>query len=158
MLRLATGIAALAIGATVVHAQNLDAIKKRRDAMKAIGTAAAANFRMMKGDTPFDLAKVQAGLKAYQDEAAKLKSLFPDDAKTGGDTDASPKIWQARAEFEAAVDRFISVTKAAAAAITDEASLKVEYPKITSQGCNGCHKEADGFAPRLGESFKKLKQ
>ena len=56
-----------------------------------------------------------------------------------------------------AVDNFVNVSKAAAAAITDEATLKAEYPKIVSQGCNGCHKEADGFAPRLGDSFKKLK-
>jgi cytochrome c556 len=157
MLRIAATIAVIGIGATVVYAQNLDAIKSRRDVMKAIATAGTANFKMMKGEAPFDLAKVQAGLKVYQDEAAKLKSLFPDDSKTGGDTDASPKIWQQRAEFNAAIDTFISGAKAAATAITDEATFKAEYPKVV-MSCGGCHKDADGFSPRLADSFKKLKQ
>ena len=63
MLRLAALIAALGIGATVVYAQNLDAIKSRRDVMKAIATAGTINFKMMKGEAPFELAKVQDGLK-----------------------------------------------------------------------------------------------
>src|SRR5215213_735276 len=85
MIRITAVVAAVAIGATAVYAQNLDAIKKRRDVMKAIATAGTVNFNMMKGDIPFDLAKVQAGLKTYQEEATKLPGLFPDDSKTGGD-------------------------------------------------------------------------
>jgi cytochrome c556 len=157
MLRIAATIATIGMGATVVYAQNLDAIKSRRDVMKTIATAGVTNFKMMKGDSPFDLAKVQAGLKVYQDEAAKLKGLFPDDSKTGGDTDASPRIWQQRTEFNAAIDTFINGAKAAATAITDEATFKAEYPKVVAS-CGGCHKDADGFSPRLADSFKKLKQ
>jgi len=63
MLRLGALIAALGIGATVVYSQNLDAIKSRRDVMKVIATAGTINFKMMKGEAPFELAKVQAGLK-----------------------------------------------------------------------------------------------
>ena len=155
MYRALAGIAALSIAATVAYAQNLEVIKQRRQVMKTFATSGTINFKMLKGETPFDLAKVQAGLKTYQDEAVKLKSLFPDDSKTGGDTDASPKIWQQRAEFEAAIDGFIAIAKAAAGAITDEASFKAEYPKVVS-GCGGCHKDADGFSPRLADSFKKL--
>ena len=90
MLRIAAAVVALGLGATFAYAQNLDVIKQRRAVMKAIATAGTPNFKMMKGEIPFDLATVQAGLKTYQGEAAKLKDLFPDDAKTGGDTDASP--------------------------------------------------------------------
>ena len=157
MLRILAATAVLAIGATIVCAQNLDAIKQRRAVMKAIANAGITNFDMMKGQTPFDLAKVQAGLMTYQSEAAKLKSLFPDDSKTGGDTDASPKIWQAKAEFEAAIDTFIAGAKTAASTIKDEATFKAEYPKVVNS-CNSCHKDADGFSPRLADSFKKLKQ
>jgi cytochrome c556 len=157
MLRIIATIAALGIGATIVYAQNLDAIKSRRDVMKAIATAGITNFKMMKGEAPFDLAKVQAGLKVYQDEAGKLKGLFPDDSKTGGDTDASPKIWQERPQFNAAIESFINGAKAAASAITDEQTFKAEYPKVVTS-CGGCHKDADGFSPRLADSFKKLKQ
>ena len=156
MHRLAAAVIALGVGATLAYAQNLDAIKQRREVMKAIATAGIPNFKMMKGQEPFDLATVQAGLKVDQTEAAKLKGLFPDDSKTGGDTDASPKIWQQKAEFEAAVDTFVNGAKAAAGAITDEATFKAEYPKVVAS-CGGCHKDADGFSPRLADSFKKLK-
>jgi cytochrome c556 len=157
MARILAAIATLAIGATVVYAQNLDAIKQRREVMKTIAVAGITNFKMIKGETPFDLAKVQAGLATYQNEAAKLKKLFPDDSKTGGDTDASPKIWQAKAEFEAAIDTFIAIAKVAASTIRDEATFKAEYPKVVNS-CNGCHKDVNGFSPRLADSFKKLNQ
>ena len=157
MLRTAATVAALGLATTLAYAQNLDAIKSRRDVMKAVATAGTVNFKMLKGDLPFDLSKVQAGLKVYQDEASKLKGLFPDDSKTGGDTDASPKIWQQKAEFATAIDTFVNGAKAAAGAITDEASFKIEYPKVVAS-CGGCHKDADGFSPRLADSFKKLKQ
>jgi cytochrome c556 len=157
MLRIVAAVAALGIGATIAYAQNLDAIKNRRDVMKAIANAGITNFKMMKGEAPFDLAKVQAGLKIYQDEAAKLKGLFPADSKTGGDTDASPKIWQERPQFNAAIETFINGAKAAASTIKDEQTFKAEYPKVVTS-CGGCHKDADGFSPRLADSFKKLKQ
>jgi cytochrome c556 len=155
MLRILATVGALAMGATLAYAQNLDAIKQHREVMKTIATAGTTNFKMLKGEAPFDLAKVQAGLKTYQEQALKLKALFPDDSKVGGDTDASPKIWQARPEFDAAIDTFIAVAKTAAGAITDEPSFKAEYPKVVSS-CGGCHKDADGFSPRLTDSFKKL--
>jgi cytochrome c556 len=155
MLRIAAAVVTLAVGATVVAAQNLDAIKQRRDVMRAIAKAGSVPFKMSKGEAPFDLATVQAGLKAYQEEGAKLKNLFPEDSKTGGNTDASPKIWTARSEFNAAVDGFVANAKAVAAAIKDEATFKTEYVKAV-RSCGACHKETDGFAPRLGDSFKKL--
>jgi cytochrome c556 len=156
-LRIMAALAAVSVGGTVVLAQNLDAIKQRRNVMQTIAKASGVNFKMMKGESPFDLAKVQSGLQTFQEQFPKLKPLFPDDAKTGGDTDASPKIWQQRAEFEAVIDKFVTDAKAAAGTIKDEASFKAEYPKIVNS-CGNCHKNTDGFAPRLADSFKKLQQ
>ena len=145
------------VGATVVVAQNLDAINQRREVMKTIAKASSVNFKMMKGETSFDLAKVQSGLQTFQEQFPKLKGLFPEDSKTGDETDASPKLWQQRAEFEAVINKFVADAKAAAGTIKDEASFKAEYPKIVNS-CGNCHKEKDGFAPRLADSFKKLTQ
>lgn len=156
-LRLVAAFAALALGATMVWAQNLDAIKQRREVMKEIAKAGTPPFKMSKGEIPFDLAKVEAGLKTYQEQASKLKGLFPEESKTGGNTDASPKIWANLTAFGQEVDTFIATAKAAAGAIKDEATFKAEYPKVV-RSCGGCHKETDGFAPRLAESFKKLSQ
>jgi cytochrome c556 len=147
--------AILGTGTLVAYAQGQDAIAQRRAVMKAIATAGTETFKMSKGELPFDLAKFQSVMGTYQSQAPKLKDLFPDSSKTG-ETDAKPKIWTARAEFNAAIDTFIATAKAAAAAVKDEATFKAEYPKVL-RSCGGCHKESDGFAPRLADSFKKLK-
>jgi hypothetical protein len=80
-----------------IVAQNLDVIKERRAAMSAIGEAGLANFKMMRGETPFELEKAQTRLKTLQDQAANFKALFPEDSRTGGETDAAPRIWRSNA-------------------------------------------------------------
>ena len=155
MLRTLAAVTAIAVGATVVYAQNADAIKQRREVMRTIVKSGSGDvFKMTKGELPFDLAKVQAVVKAVEDNAPKFKALFPDDSKTGL-TDAQPKIWAARAEFNAVIDKWTADAKAAGAAIKDEATFKAEYGKVGG-GCGGCHKASDGFATALSESFKKM--
>jgi len=158
MSRIFVAIIGLALAATVLHAQNLGVIEQRRNVMGNIAKASIKNFAMSKGDAPFDLSVLQANIKTMRDEMAKFKTLFPENSKTGGETDAAPKIWQAKSEFDAAIDKFQNVAQSIAGAVKDDATLKAEYPKMVREGCNSCHKEADGFAPRLGESMKKMKQ
>lgn len=151
MLRYVAVAAALAVGATAVYAQNLDIIKQRREAMRAIAGQSGPIFKMTKGEEPFDLAKVQAGLKIMSENFTKFKGMFPDNAKEGGATEASPRIWSARAEFDGIIDKYVADLNAAAAKIKDEASFKAEY----KANCGGCHKATDGFTISLSESFKK---
>jgi cytochrome c556 len=84
-----------------------------------------------------------------------MKNLVPDDSQKG-DTDARAKIWQNKAEFNAAVDKAVSDVKAAAGRIKDEASLKSEYANV-GRACGNCHGDA-GFAPSLKDSFKRMNQ
>lgn len=140
MLRYVAAAAAVTLGATAVYAQNLDAIKARKDSMKALSAAAKAPGGMTKGEVPFELAKVQAALKTFQDEAAKQKGLYPDNAKEGGETEAMPAIWEKRADFEAKLAKLGSDAKAAEGAIKDEATFKAEWGKVMSN-CGACHKE-----------------
>jgi cytochrome c556 len=162
MLRRAAVVAALGIGAIlgtgtiIAYAQNSDAITRRQEVMGKIATASLGNYKMMKGEVPFDLPKLQAALKTMESEAGKFKALFPPDSKTGGDTEAKPKIWKAKAEFEAAADKLVADIKAAARTIRDEATIKSEYPKV-AKSCEGCHTKGDGFAPSLADSLKRLK-
>jgi cytochrome c556 len=153
MLRYVALAAALAVGATGVYAQNLDVIKQRREAMRAIAGQSGPIFKMVKGEAPFDLAKVQAGIKIMSENLAKYKGMFPDNAKEGGGTDVSPRIWTARAEFNDVIDKYVAGLNTAAVAIKDEASFKAEYPKAGN--CGTCHKATDGFTISLSESFKK---
>jgi cytochrome c556 len=126
----------LSAGVGAVSADG-DAIAQRQALMKANGKAAKAMADMLKG-APFDLAAVQAGLKSFADAATKAPALFPDDSKTGGDTEALPAIWENKADVNA---RFAKLAKDAAdamTAITDEASFKANAPALF-KNCGGCH-------------------
>lgn len=137
MLRLTFAAALAACSATVVLAQS-DVIAQRRDLMKANGAATRDPGAMLKGETAFDLAKVQASLAKYQETSATVPTLYPDNSKTGGDTTASPKIWEDVAGFKAAFEKFANESKAAAAAIKDEASFKANFPNVL-KNCGSCH-------------------
>lgn len=153
---LAASLVAAAAGVTVSVAQNADAIKQRREAMRIIARAGAEPFKMTKGEVPFNLAAVQGVLKAIEETAPKLKTTFPDDSKTGS-TSATAKVWESRAEFNAIIDKWVVDAKAAAIAIKDEASFKVEYPKL-AQTCGNCHGTRGGYTVGLGDSFKKMQE
>ena len=139
MLRVMAVLAALAVGATAVWAQNAAGIAARKEAMKAFGGAAKTPGAMNKGDAPFELAKVQESLKTIEATSAKAKSLFGDDTKVG-ETDTLPAAFENKADLLARFDKIGAAAKAASAAITDEASFKAEWPKVVSN-CGGCHKE-----------------
>ncbi len=83
----------LTIGIGAVLAQNLGVIKERQGTMGRAGDATGVLDKMIKGEQPFDLAKVQAALQTYVDVAKTMPTLFPDDSKTGGKTEALPLIW-----------------------------------------------------------------
>jgi cytochrome c556 len=139
MLRVMAVLAALAIGATAVWAQNAAGIAARKEAMKALGGANKGPGAMNKGEAPFELPKVQASLKTFQETAVKAKGLFGDDTKTG-ETDALPAAFEKKADLLARFDKLAADAKAAAGTIKDEATFKAEWPKVLSN-CGGCHKE-----------------
>lgn len=138
MVRGISLVAAVLIGATTVYAQSA-AISSRQEAMKAIAGAAKEPGAVMKGEAKFDLAKVHSSLAVYQEQAARLKNLWPDDSKSG-DTAALPAVWEKKSEFIALFDKLAANAKAASANIKDEASFKAEWPKVMSS-CGGCHRE-----------------
>lgn len=134
MKKYVIAVALLALGSSSAFA---DAIKERRDLMKATGAATKALVPFAKGEAPFDAAAVKVQLEAYVNSATKFGALFPDDSKSGGDTTASPKIWEDKAGFQAAIDKFLADTNAAMAA-TDTASFGAAFGKVTGN-CQSCH-------------------
>ncbi|MGQ0673097.1 MAG: c-type cytochrome [Hyphomicrobium sp.] len=134
-----TFVLALFAGTLSAAAQNLDIIKQRKDHYAAMGKASKEPNQAFKGEADFDLAKVQAALKVFQEKAAILPTLFPDDAKTGGDTEALAKIWEDKADFEARFKKLAEVAKAAEASITDEETFPATWKDVMGN-CSGCHK------------------
>lgn len=127
----------LVFGAAVAPAVAADAIEARQAILKAIGDDTRPVVAMLKGEAPFDLAKVKAALATQIDGAAKLPALFPDNSRTGK-TEASPRIWAERARFDGLLADLGAKARAADAAITDEASLKANFPKVLG-ACKACH-------------------
>ena len=143
MIRYLSVAALMAVGATFAYAQGAvgaAAITERKAAMKSVGGAAKAVGDMIKGDQPFDQAKVAAAYKTMEDNFIKVKALFPDDSKTGGDTTVLPTIWEKKADFLSKLDKASADAKAAAVAATDLEALKGAQ-KGVGANCGGCHKE-----------------
>lgn len=143
MIRYLSVAALIAVGATVAFAQakgGAAAIAERKAAMKAVGGAAKAVGDMAKGDVAFDGAKAAAAFKTMEVEFIKARALFTDDSKTGGDTTASPVVWEKKADFQAKFDKAIADAKAASAGVKDLDALK-SLQKSVGANCGGCHKD-----------------
>ena len=134
-----TLLVCVALGAAISSASSQeDPIAKRRQIYKSFGQAAKEPGAMLKKEQPFELAKVQAALRTFQDGSRKLPDLFPENSKTGGETAALPIVWEDKAKFNALFVKFDQDTTAALAAITDEATFRSEFPKVL-RDCGGCH-------------------
>jgi cytochrome c556 len=128
---------ALAAAASAAIAQG-DPIAERRAVMKSVGAATATGNRMAKGEAPFELAKAQEVLKTYAAAADRMHTYYPDGAKSGGETTASPKIWENQADFRKRFDDWAADIKKAAANTKDLDTFKAEFTTVT-RACGGCH-------------------
>ncbi|PTM42316.1 cytochrome c [Bosea sp. 124] len=134
MLRTALVAAVLGLGLTAVVAQS-DPIAERRNTMKGVGAATRDGAAMAKGEAAFDAAKAQAILKVYVDAAKKMPGLYPDSAKSGGETTAGPKIWEDQAGFKASFAKFETD---AGASVTDLDGFRAAFGNVT-KNCGTCH-------------------
>jgi cytochrome c556 len=135
-------LASLAIGLSVsaVIAQQ-DPIKTRENLMKENNSNARTMVQMMRGQKPFDAAAVEAAFAQWADTAKQLPGLFPDNAKTGEDTRASPKIWENKKDFDAKAADFGKAV--ADNRDTAKASLDGLKTAISAVGkaCDNCHED-----------------
>jgi cytochrome c556 len=137
MIRTVVAMTAVAIGVTVAIAQS-DPIAQRKALMKGNIEGARNANRMIRGEDPFDAAKVNAAFAQWQETAQKLAGLFPEPPKPGQDTRALPKIWETKADFDAKVAAFgkaVADNKDKAKTLDE---LKVAFPTI-SKTCDDCH-------------------
>lgn len=138
MKKFLLAVSLLAIAGTSVLA---GPIEDRKAIMEANGKAAGALSAIVKGEKPFDAAVVMEALKTIKENSEKFDpvALFPVGTETGGETTASPKIWEDMAGFQAAAEKF----KADAATAFANPPQDVEGVKSTlgalGSNCQACH-------------------
>lgn len=130
-------VAALVLVAGGAMAQG-DIITQRQTILKTFGAGSREPGAMLRGEAPFDAAKVKAFLALLKTEAPKLATMFPDGSFTG-QTKAQPLIAQERANFTGIWTKLAADAAAAETAITNEATLKTELPKVLAN-CGACHR------------------
>jgi cytochrome c556 len=136
MIRNVLAVAVLALGATALVAQT-DPIAARKAIMKANGDQSKIATDMLEGKAPFNLDAAKKIFATFA-EAEKVKTLFPDTSKTGGDTAALPAIWENKADFETKLAKFVADSKAAGPATTHADTFKVQITEVR-KNCGGCH-------------------
>jgi cytochrome c556 len=137
---LAAAALVAAATATAVLAQS-DPIKARMALMKGNIDNARAMTQMVRGQQPFDPARVEAAFAQWAETAEKLPGLFPPESKTGGKTRAAPAIWENKKDFDAKAAAFAKVVadnRAKAKQSLD--GLKVAY-KAVGDACSNCHED-----------------
>ena len=146
MIRNVLAMTAVAVGVTAVMAQS-DPVSQRKALMKGNGQHAGAVGKMVKGEEPFDAAKVTAAFAQWTETAQKLPGLFPEPPKPGEETRALPKIWETKSDFEAKIAAFgkaVAENKDKAKTL-DELKLAME---LVSKTCGDCHEPYRRPAPQ----------
>jgi cytochrome c556 len=146
MIRVLCALAAVAMGTTMVLAQNTQTIVERQNIMKKVSDDAKVLGAMAKGEAPFDAARASAILAGWEAGGKKYITLFPDDSKVGEKTRAKAEIWQNKADFEAKYADFLKAVTAVKATTGSADAFKAAYPDI-GKSCDGCHEKYRG--PRV---------
>jgi len=141
MKRLILVAAAMLVGVSGVVAQQEIAVQQD-NLMKTLAKPMYGVLgRMVRGQTAYDQASIDAALVQLEEGVRKIPSVFatnPKEDVVGADYGSSQKIWQNKADFESKIP---PVTKAIADAkgkIKDADSLKAAYTTIGDR-CNDCH-------------------
>ena len=118
-----------------------DPIAARKALMKANNDNARNAVQMMRGQQPFDAAKVEAAFVQWAETAQKLPALFPENSKTGQETRATPKIWQNKKDFDEKAAAFAkSVAENRDKAKSSLDGLKAAIP-VVGKACDNCHED-----------------
>ncbi len=133
----------LTVGSAVLFAgtAQADALADRQAIMKDMGRSVGAIAPMIKGEKPFDAAVAIAALEKIDADAKKfdVEALFPAGSDKG-DTEASPTIWEDKADFAKHVEKFQADAAAGAAAKPDTLdALKPVFQQVAAN-CGSCHK------------------
>ena len=128
-------VAALALLAWPMAAQDEDAADYRVETMKAIGGHTTGFFGILQGKVPH-AGHLPVHANALAELAKIAPSLFP--AGSGEDTDALPAIWENPEDFAAKLTAFEDAATNLAAAVAAGDGIGPAAQQM-GQACKGCH-------------------
>ena len=132
--------AAVMLGSTSAVFSADDPIAVRKAMMKNVGAATGAGAAMAKGEAEFNAVTAELVLRTMNTAALGVGELFPAGSESGGETTASPKIWEDRAGFNAAFAKFASDTAAGIAAKPADLDAFRAAFGAAAANCGSCHK------------------
>ncbi|MCC0030596.1 MAG: cytochrome c [Brucellaceae bacterium] len=142
MKRLLLAFSVVAMAAGSAFAAD-DPIAVRKSLMQSNGAVVGVAAAMMKQELDYNPAVAKAAIAALHGVAMAYGDFFPEGSETGGNTTASPKIWEDAAGFSAAVAKFQADTGAAMQASgregpADLAAFQAAVGPVLSN-CQSCH-------------------
>jgi cytochrome c556 len=132
-------VAAVLISGIGVAVAQGDVVNQRQTILKTFGAATRDPGAMLRGEAPFDIAKVKASLATFKSGSPQLGALFPDASLTATGSKALPIIGTERDKFVAIFTKLTADATAAETSITDEATFKAEFGKVLAN-CGACHR------------------
>ena len=135
-------LGALVLAGTAAVAAD-DPIAARTSLMEANGAVTALAGGMLKQQVPYSPAAGKAVLASWEAIAASFGSFFPEGSEDPSRSEASPKIWQDRAGFDADLAKFQEAAQAAAKGAgksgpADLASFQALAQPVMGT-CKSCH-------------------
>ena len=125
------------LGATVVlAAENMH--EAREAAMKKIGGAMGGLAAIAKGEKPYDAETVKSSLTTMSEAIKVFPSYFPEGSEMD-DQEASPKIWENKADFEAHAKKLADDADALLAQLPADQAAVGAAMGVLGKDCGACH-------------------
>jgi len=141
MKRIVVAMGTLLLATGVVAAQQ-DVAVQQQNQMKAQGkNMYSVILKMVKGETPYDQAAVNAALSGLEADVAKIPTAFtpnPKEDVVNASFGSSQKIWQNKADFDAKVPPVTKTIAEVKGTVKNAASLKVAFDAIQAK-CTDCN-------------------
>lgn len=138
MLKRTLAAAALCLMGAVSVASAQDYGQDREAAMKKMGGSMGALAAIAKGEKPYDAEAVKTALTTMSETVKVFPTYFPEGSETASD-EASPKIWEDKAGFEAAAAKLASNADMLLAQLpADQAGVGAAMG-VLGKDCGACH-------------------
>jgi cytochrome c556 len=142
-IALAFASAAIIVSVTAVVAQT-DVAAARKQLMKQNGEHAYGTLnRIVRGQAPYDQAKVDAAFANFIETAPKIPTLFPSGGYQGpianDDYYANTKAFESQADLTARAAKLQKEASEAKTKPKDLESLKTVWPALLRDNCDTCH-------------------